>query len=172
METDALSRFVEVTRAVGSVATPVVVATVAYLFQRKQKVAEAAMGERIKKVGLISPRLNMIYSYRQRVGSYLEWTPEEVLRAKRDADREFWTFEYLWTPEFETAYHEFMEESFETNRGEGNKAGIRAESRHYPIKSSTPDWAAFTEEAVNKALNALMYDKIQTVTARDLGFRK
>lgn len=172
MESFSLSRVVEFASALGSVATPLVVATVAYLFQRRQKIAEAAMTERIKRIGLISPLLNTIYSYRQRVGSYLDMSPEEVLRAKREADREFWTFEYLWTPEFKAAYQAFMEESFEMNRGEGNKAGIRAESSHYPIKSNTPNWVAFTEETVDKPRNALRYEKFQAITARDLGFRK
>ncbi len=172
MDLGSFPQFLEVTRAVGSIATPVVVATVAYLFQRRQKIAEAAMAERIKKISLISPRLNMIYSYLQRVGSYLEWSPEDILKAKREADREFWTYEYLWTPEFETAYHDFMDEAFEMHRGEGNKAGIRAESRHYPLKASLPGWVAFTEESADKARIALRYDKIQSVTARDLGFRK
>jgi hypothetical protein len=172
MESFSLTRIAEIASAVGSVATPLVVATVAYAFQRRQKVAEAAMTERIKRIGLISPLLNSIYSYRHRVGSYLELSPEEVLRAKREADREFWTFEYLWTPEFKAAYHAFMEESFEMNRGAGNKAGIRAESKHYPVEQSTPDWVAFTEETVDKPRNALRYERLQAVTARDLGFRK
>lgn len=172
MDSETLGRIVEIVRAAGSVATPIVVATVAYLFQRRQKIAEAAMSERIRHIGLISPLLNLIYSYRQRVGSYLERSPEDVLRVKRQADQEFWTFEYLWTPEFKTAYHGFMEESFEMNRGAGDKAGIRAESKHYPIASSTPNWRAFTEEPVDKPRNALLYEKLQAITARDLGFRK
>ncbi len=172
MESFSSGRVVEIASAFGSVATPLVVATVAYLFQRRQKIAEAAMAERIKRIGLISPLSNLIYSYRQRVGGYLDVSPEEVLRAKREADREFWTFEYLWTLEFKTAYHAFMEESFEMNRGDGNKAGIRAESKHYPIKSTTPNWVAFTEETVDKSSNALRYEQLQAITARDLGFRR
>lgn len=171
METSALTNFVEVAKAIGAVGTPVVVVIVAYIFQRKQKVAECAMSERVKRIGLISPVLNKIYSYRQRVGSFLELSPEEILKSKREADKEFWTFEYLWSREFKSAYHDFMGECFVMNRGEGNKAGIRAESRYYPIKAVTPGWDAFTEESVNLKQNERIYNHLQSITARDLGFR-
>jgi len=171
MEGGLLNTFVEVAKALGALATPVVVVIVAYLFQRRQKVAEAAMAERIKRIALISPLLNRIFSYRHRVGAYLDWSPEEVLQAKREADREFRTYEFLWSPEYREAYHRFMEECFSTNRGEGNKAGIRAHARHYPKKASTPNWEAFTGEEADKVRNQEAYNQVQLVTARDLGFR-
>jgi hypothetical protein len=172
MESIFLNTFVEVAKALGALATPVVVVVVAYLFQRKQKLAEAAMTERIKRIALISPLLNQIFSYRHRVGGYLDWSPEEILQAKRDADREFRTYEFLWTPEYREAYHRFMEECFATNRGAGNKAGIRADERHYPKKASTPNWEAFTGEEADKGRNQEAYNQVQSITARDLGFRR
>lgn len=171
MDTALLTTFVEVAKALGALATPVVVVIVAYIFQRKQKLAEAVMTERIKRIARISPLLNKIFSYRHRVGNYLEWTPEDILNAKREADHEFWTFEFLWSPEYKAAYHQFMEECFTINRGEGNKAGIRAGPRFYPKKANTPGWEAFTDEEVNKSNNQAAYNQIQSVTARDLGFR-
>lgn len=171
MEAGLLTSFVEVAKALGALATPVVVVIVAYIFQRRQKLAEAAMTERIKRIARISPLLNRIFSYRHRVGNFLDCTPEDILNAKREADHEFWTFEFLWSPEYKEAYHRFMEECFVINRGEGNKAGIRAESRYYPKKASTPGWEAFTGEDVDKAKNQAAYNLVQSVTARDLGFR-
>ena len=129
------------------------------------------MAERIKRIALISPLLNRIFSYRHRVGAYLDWSPEEILQAKREADSEFRTYEFLWSPEYREAYHRFMEECFSTNRGEGNKAGIRAHARHYPKKASTPNWEAFTGEEADKVRNQEAYNQVQSVTARDLGFR-
>src|SRR4051812_17881479 len=116
MDMNAPTNFVEIAKAVGAVATPVVVAIVAYVFQRRQKVAEATMSERIKRIGTMSLHLNKIYSYRQRVGNFLDCTPDEILCAKREADKEFWTFEYLWSAAFKGAYHEFMHESFDMYR--------------------------------------------------------
>ena len=170
MESGLLNTLVEGAKALGALATPVVVVVVAYIFQRKQKVAEAAMAERIRRITLISPLLNRIFSYRQRVGAYLDWSPEEILQAKRDADREFRTYEFLWSPEYREAYHRFMEECFATHRGEGNKAGIRANEGHYPKKASSTNWQAFTGEEVDKGRNQQAYNQLQSITARDLGF--
>ena len=144
MEGGLLNTFVEVAKALGALATPVVVVIVAYLFQRRQKVAEAAMAERIKRIALISPLLNRIFSYRHRVGAYLDWSPEEVLQAKREADREFRTYEFLWSPEYREAYHRFMEECFSTNRARetrrvsGPMQGTIPKRRPHPIGRPSP----------------------------------
>lgn len=171
MNMSAATNFVEIAKAVGAVATPIAVAILAYTFQSRQKVAEAAMAERIKRIGTMSPLLNKIFSYRQRVGNFLDCKPEDILSAKREADREFWTFEYLWSLAFKDAYHEFMHESFDMYRGEGKKAGIRAESNYYPIQASDPGWVAFTDDTVTKKQNEEIYNALQSVIAKDLGFR-
>ena len=170
MDMNAPTNIIEIVKGIGTVATPVAVAVVAYMFQRRQRVAEVAISERIKRIGTMSPLLNEIYSFRQRAGNFLEWTPEQILSAKREADREFWTFEYLWSPGFKEAYHGFMKESFDMFRGEGKKAAIQAESSYYPKKASTPGWIAFTEKPVAKDQNEIAYDALQSAIARDLGF--
>ena len=169
---DSWMQYLEIAKAVGALATPFVVAVVAYAFQRRQKVAEATMTERVRRIGAMSPLLNKIYSYRQRIGNYLEWSPDEILAAKREADREFWTYEYLWSQDFHKAYHEFMDGAFETHRGEGNRAGIRAESRGYPKQTKTPGWVAFTEQPLDKAHHHNHYKSLQSGIAKELGFRK
>ena len=162
----------EIAKTVGVIATPVAVAVLAYVLQRRQRSFEAAMSERIKRIGNVSPLVNKIYSYRQRVGDFLSCSAEEILNAKPEADREFWTFEYLWSSSFKKAHHRFMHESFDMFRGEGEKAGIHAESRYYPKKESTPGWVAFTEKPVDKERNEDAYNTLLASIARDLGFRK
>lgn len=193
MNMNASTNYVEIAKAVGAVLTPIAVVFLAYIFQKRQKAAEAAMAarqkaaeaamaerqkvaeatmaERIKRIGTMSPLLNKIFAYCQRVGDFLNCSPEDILSAKREADREFWTFEYLWSPAFKGAYDNFMSESFETFTGEGKKANIHAESKYYPKKASTSGWVAFSETAVNKTQNQQIYNALQSAIARDLGFR-
>ena len=57
---------------------------VAYFFQRRQKLAEAAMAERIRRVTLFIPLLNRIFSCPP--GGWLP-RPEGILQAKRKAVR-------------------------------------------------------------------------------------
>jgi hypothetical protein len=227
MDMNAVTPYVEIAKAVGAVGTPIVVAILAYIFQKRQKVvdaamaerqkaadaamaerqkaadaataerqqvaeaaraarqkvaeaartarqkvAEAALAERIKRIGTISPLLNKIFAYRQRLGNFLDCSPEDILSAKREADREFWTFEYLWSQAFKDAYDQFMRESFEMFRAEGKRAGIHAESKYYPKKAATAGWDAFTERAVDKKLNKEIYNALQSAIARDLGFHR
>ena len=58
---------------------------VAYFFQRRQKLAEAAMAERIRRITLFIPLLNRIFSCPPQGG----WIPrpEGILQAKREAVR-------------------------------------------------------------------------------------
>ena len=57
---------------------------VAYFFQRRQKLAEAAMAERIRRITLFIPLLKRIFSYPP--GAWLP-RPEDILQAKRKAVR-------------------------------------------------------------------------------------
>jgi hypothetical protein len=171
MDMSAPTNVVEIAKAIGALATPIAVAGFAYVLQRRQRTLEAAMAERVKHISVLSPLINRIYCYRQRVGAFLDCSPEQTLDAKREADREFWTFEYLWSTRFRNSYHVFMYESFDMYAGEGQKAAIKAQSSYYPKKATTPGWTAFDETPVNKQQNKAAYDKLQEAIAIDLGFQ-
>jgi hypothetical protein len=159
----------EMVKALGSLATPIVVAVVAYLFQKRQKRFEAAITEKAKHYAAISPLLNRIYCYRRLVNDYLERSPEEILQAKREADQVFWTFEYIWSPEFHRAYNAFMDDAFDMWQGKGGRAVLRVDGRDYPIGPSTPGWRAFTGESADCALCDAVYKQLQWAIAHDLG---
>lgn len=160
----------ETVKALASVSVPFVLVWAAHRLQRKQRSFEAVMGEKVRHYGQLSPLLNVIFSYRFRVGDFLDRAPETVLEAKRRADQEFWTFEYLWSDEFRLAYHQFMREGFSVFGAEGTKARIRVDGSLYPVKSSTPGWEAFSGEAVDRADLGKQYAELKTAIARDLGF--
>jgi hypothetical protein len=160
----------ELLRTAASVAVPFVLVWAAHRLQRKQKSLEAVMAEKARHYASISPLLNLIFSYRMRVGDFLERTPESVLEAKRKADHEFWTFEYLWSNEFRAAFHEFMGAAFRAFNTEGTKALIRAEQQLYPIKPTDPNWLGFTGEKVKRGDWVDVYARLKGTIARDLGF--
>jgi hypothetical protein len=161
---------VETVKALASVSVPFVLVWAAHRLQRKQKFFDAVMGEKVRHYGLLSPLLNVIFSYRFRVGDFLDRAPETVLEAKRRADQEFWTFEYLWSDEFRLAYHHFMKDGFSVFGPEGSKARIRVDGHLYPVKSGTPGWEAFSGEAVDRVVLGKLYAELKTAIARDLGF--
>src|SRR3954454_17627390 len=142
----SLNELLDILRTVATLAVPVVLAFAAHSFQKRQKFFESVMSEKVKHYSQISPLLNQIFAYRYRVGGFLDRTPESVLEAKRKADHEFWTFEYLWSPDFRRRYHDFMNDSFVVFGAEGSRARLRVNDRLYPVKATTPGWEAFTGE--------------------------
>lgn len=160
----------ELVRTAAAVAVPFVLVWAGHALQRRQKFFEAVMTEKARHYAAISPLLNVIFSYRMRVGDFLERTPESVLEAKRKTDHEFWTFEYLWSNEFRTAYHAFMSDAFKAFNSEGTKALIRADGNLYPVKPASADWPAFTGEGVDRKAWAALYGRLKAAIAHDLGF--
>ena len=171
MTTDART-VVEGVQALASLSVPFVLVWAAHRLQRRQKSFEAVMGEKARHYAAISPLLNVIFSYRFRVGDFLDRAPETVLEAKRKADQEFWTFEYLWSDQFRLAYHEFMTDGFSVFGPEGTKARLRVDGGFYPVKSTTPGWEAFSGEPADRAALGKLYAELKTAIARDLGFDK
>jgi hypothetical protein len=168
---ETLKTVLEVVSTLASVSVPFVLAWAAHHFQRRQKAFEAVMSEKVRHYGTISPLLNVIFSYRFRVGDFLDRTPESVLEAKRKADQQFWTFEYLWSDDFRRAYHQFMSNSFRVFGKEGEKALIRVDGVVHPVKPTTQNWEAFTGEAVDRGELARLYGELKAAVAHDLGFK-
>ncbi len=160
----------ELVRTAAAVAVPFVLVWAGHTLQRRQKFFEAVMTEKVKHYGVLSPVLNIIFSYRMRVGDFLERTPESVLEAKRKADHEFWTFEYLWSNNFRIAYHEFMNNAFKAFNTEGTKALIRVDGNLHPVKPTTADWPGFTGENVDRKVWVELYGRLKAAIAHDLGF--
>ena len=93
MTTDALAA-VELVKALASVSVPFVLVWAAHRLQRRQKSFEAVMGEKARHYAAISPLLNVIFSYRFRVGDFLDRAPETVLGAAGVCP----VVKKIWTP--------------------------------------------------------------------------
>ena len=167
---DTFQVAMELLRTAASLAVPFILVWATHRLQRRQRLVEAVMAEKARHYATLSPLLNTVFSYRMRVGDFLERTPESVLEAKRKADHEFWTFEYLWSPEFRATYHVFMDGAFQTFNTEGTKARIRADGALYPVKPADPAWQAYTGEPVDRKEWVGQYNRLKAAIARDLGF--
>lgn len=168
-----------VIQSLGATATPLVVAIIGARYIRRQSLHEASISEKAKHYSVICPLINRIYSYRLMVGDFLERKPEEILKAKREADHEFWAYHYIWSEAFIANYNEFMDESFSTFGKHGTKALINAESHYYPIQpepspsgSNVPAWQGFSNKPVDRAQLANLYRKIGDSISNDLGMRR
>lgn len=113
--------------------TPVVVAIVGFFVTRalKQREYDHDAAERRREICKalyddVGPLLNRIYCYITDLGDYGTYTPPDIIQAKRDADRTFYTYRTLWSETTRQAYAAFMAQAFETHTGVGVPAKVRA----------------------------------------------
>jgi hypothetical protein len=158
----------DVLKILGDVALPVVGALLAFFINKRSKSFESVMKQRVAKYVALSPLLNDIYTYRMELGDYLSRKPEDILAAKREADRQLWTFEYLFSKRFRDAYHGFMVASFKMFNAKGTRALIRVKKAPYRQPSTTEGWPGYSDEEVPAEEYRGMYQRLQEEIARDL----
>ncbi|SIO35460.1 hypothetical protein SAMN05444166_4037 [Singulisphaera sp. GP187] len=163
-------------QAIGTAATPLVVVYLGARFLRHQTIQEAALSEKAKHYSTISPLINRIFSYRLMVGDFLERKPEEILKAKRDADHEFWSYYYVWSDNFIQLYNKFMHDSFTIYGGHGAKALINVDPQYYPFKpdprttnADGQQWQGFADKPVNTQHLVSLYRQIGDAISKDMG---
>jgi len=118
----------------------------------------------------IQDDLNNIYSYIKRVGSWKNQTPISILQSKRLVDQKFHTTKPYWSKNTMSEYQKFMAVCFQTYRGHGLDAGIRAEVEHY---KTLQNWeSSFSDSFVsdfNSELVGSAYDKFMDALSKDFG---
>jgi len=85
---------------------------------------EQILAEKQKIYAELGKRLNVIYVYVDDVGDFSSYTPPEVVKMKRDTDRQFCMYLPYWSEETEKRYHEYMKAAFHTYNGAGLPAKI------------------------------------------------
>lgn len=158
----------DVVKILGDAALPIVGAVLAFFINKRSKNFESVMEQRVEKYVTLSPLLNDIFTYRMELGDYLSRKPEEILTAKRDADKLVWTFEYLFSQRFRDAYHQFMVASFKMFNAKGTRALIRVKKAPYRIAPTTQGWEGFSDEEVPMEEYRNVYRALQEAIARDL----
>lgn len=161
--------------------TPVVVALVGFfvtsaLKRREYNFSAAERRREICKALYddVGPQLNRIYCYITDLGDYGHYTPHDIIQAKRDADRIFYTYRTLWSEPTRQAYAAFMEVAFATHSGVGVPAKVRA-SRFQKVhffENTGRHWdlaydAMLTEEKDLDAANSA-YETVVSAFVRDM----
>jgi hypothetical protein len=107
--------------AIGSVATPLVVAGVAIVANTRLKAAEKLAWRsqeltrsRLSQYELLAPLLNDLMCYFTFIGCWKELDPPDVVKLKRQLDRQFHVAVPLLSPGTQSRYNEFMSLCFLT----------------------------------------------------------
>ncbi len=130
----------------------------------------AIIQKRADSYAEIQDDINKIYSYIKRVGDWKDYTPEDVLAAKRKSDKKFHTTKPYWSKDAFDSYSEFIKVCFKEYRGNGMDAGIIAQMDKY---SALPNWNdTFAQGFVggyDKSLLENAYSALMKSLSRDFG---
>ena len=161
--------------------TPIMVAVVGFFvtsaIKRREHDLNALQRRREIRKELydqVGPLLNRIYCYVSDLGDYGHYSPHDIVQAKRDADRVFFTYRTLWSTETRRAYETFMAQAFQTHTGTGVPAKIRAEplQKVHFFANTGHAWdpafdAMFTGQA-DKPAAAAAYEQLVTSFISDM----
>ena len=123
----------------------VIILTAIWVHKRLEKIKSrlhldhSIIQKRAEIYAEVQDDINKIYSYIKCNGKWKEFTPTDVLKAKRDSDQKFHTTQPYWSSNMFSKYHAFINVCFMTNRGPGTDAGIIALVNEYKVLDSWDD---------------------------------
>ncbi len=122
----------DVVRTLATVAVPVVVAVLGYRLNKRLKLYEAnqwrnqeLIKARLTYYQSLAPKLNDLLCYFTFIGGWKELTPPDVVRLKRELDREFYSALPLFSTGTDEAYRRLLNACFETFGPWGEDAKLK-----------------------------------------------
>lgn len=82
--------------------------------------------KRLALYDTVAPQLNQLLCFYTWIGHWKDISPDDVIRAKRELDRTFHIYRYLFDDDVYAAYHAYIHMLFETHTGAGQDARIRS----------------------------------------------
>ncbi|TPQ38786.1 hypothetical protein C2U71_23810, partial [Burkholderia ubonensis] len=123
----------EIVKLVLGVLTPLSVACLGWLVARRLKRLELVqwtnqrlIEKRLALYDTVAPQLNALLCFYTWIGYWKDISPDDVIRAKRELDRTFHIYRYLFDDDVYDAYHTFIHALFEMHTGPGRDARIRS----------------------------------------------
>lgn len=137
----------EIAKIVIGVLTPLSVAVLGFLLSRHLKRFELnqwknqkLLEKRIAIYDTVAPQLNQLLCFYTWIGNWKSITPDAVIQTKRDLDRTFHVYRYLFDEDVYEAFQAFSATLFETYAGAGRDARIRS-AIHTPNGNRQTDCA-------------------------------
>ncbi|RQS71650.1 hypothetical protein DID96_12665 [Burkholderia sp. Bp8963] len=82
--------------------------------------------KRLALYDTVAPLLNELLCFYTWIGHWKDISPDDVIRAKRELDRTFHIYRYLFDDDVYDAYHAYIHALFEIHTGAGQDARIRS----------------------------------------------
>lgn len=123
----------EIVKLALGVLTPLSVAGLGWFVARRLKRLELVqwtnqklIEKRLALYDAVAPQLNALLCFYTWIGYWKDISPDDVIRAKRELDRTFHIYRYLFDDHVYDAYHAYIHALFEMHTGAGQDARIRS----------------------------------------------
>lgn len=145
----------EVVKVIISIATPVIGACIAYRLaklgkeiEKKQWAGRKIIEKRIEFYDNVVPELNELYCYYNRVGTWKDKSPIEIIEIKRKLDKEFHVYDHIFKGDILKQYRRFIHKCFKTYTGSGNDAKLKMNlTKRIDLPNWNSEWnELFVEE--------------------------
>lgn len=130
---------------------------------------EQILAEKQKIYVDLGQRLNVFYVYVTDVGDFRSYTPPEIIKLKREADRQFFAYRPYWSVNTETLYREFLGAAFATYNGSGKAAKINA-CKHEKVSAYrvdgldwNPEWDSYFTETRDPRIEKRYYSLVSAL---------
>ncbi len=124
----------EIVKLFVSSLTPIAVVWFGFYINRISKRLEQAqwanqkvIEKRISIYDIVAPKLNDLFCYFAYVGNWKDLTPVEVIKTKRDLDKQVFVYSPLFPRHVFDAYQEFINLCFQPYSGWGHNARLRTD---------------------------------------------
>jgi hypothetical protein len=157
-------------KIVVSAFTPIAIAALTYFItsslnvkESELKKSEEILSEKQKTYSKIGEDINIVYVYAADVGDFRNYTPDQIISRKRDADRTFFMYRPYWSNETQRKYDAFMKAAFEMYIGPGLDAKIKTSSAEKKAaysaynKQWNPAWDKMFAGEADPALTQIYY---------------
>jgi hypothetical protein len=170
----------EIVKIIISATTPIIIAVIAYGFnkrlktiERRQSVNHKILEKRLEIYDYIVPKLNDLLCFYCYIGNWKELSPKNVIDLKRDLDKKMHVYKPLFNEALWKKYHKFMHICFKTFSGWGNDAKIC--STFIRRKESQINWndgmeLLFSEEFIENADSEDKYEERQNEIKKNVYF--
>ncbi|MYR07782.1 hypothetical protein GTV32_16390 [Gordonia sp. SID5947] len=160
--------WLEVLQGVGSVATPVVVAVLAFVLARMQGRNDQLLAARMDYYRSLVPKLNTLMCYMTFIGTWAAKSPTDIVALKRELDHEFFCAMPLFDPRVKQCYDEYLRACFSTFNEWGKDARIRSGAyRRRAAWSGTSEWQTEWDELfMNADEDTISGEELQSIQAK------
>jgi hypothetical protein len=174
----------EIAKLAVSVVTPLLLVGIGFVINRGvRRIENVEWGNRklierrISLYDAMAPKLNDLYCFFRCVGSFREIDPPTALKRKRELDSYFHVNRFLFSPDFATQYHGFMDACFETYTGGGEDAKLKSDVEEQAFERGAehwdPSWTNYFVSDGRDLTNAgeirSRYESLMASFSRDLG---